>query len=202
MTSREIEAFEKRLNIKKKFIRDFENNMQTRVFPFVSDFVREELIRNMTDYNHAGVEPRSKDLKMIFDVLNDLFGFEFNLDGSFTIDGAHSAVDSEYEKTGSFSGKFGYLNFRARGRLAQLENGETDWSNLRTLFNKEGVKIALIGKYGIGGYLQVKKSIDNLFERDSVPKRPYLKKAWERGESRMHSEIISMIEDIEGVRRE
>lgn len=177
--------------------RRLEFDVELQVLPDTLDWVWVEVFNNLTSYEHAKVPERSSETKIIFEALEDMFGYSWNEEGSFTDSGALDIMDKDI----NFTADSDEIRIVTHRRISDLERGKTDWSGIKALFSNEKFLDAMKAKFTPIRFQQVMDAVDHLVNNEGAPPRPYVSEAFDRGAEYLNDKIQTTIEeDIRHVR--
>ncbi len=159
--------------------------------------LRVDIIVNLVDYGATSSNPRHKTIEEAFWILDDIIGFDWNPKGSFTWDGATRQMNKDLTLRRH---KF-RIDVEIEGRLEDLENGDVDWSALRSFFfsYKTYAKLSILYPNSVD---RIYDDLRTLFSKTKDPTeqggRPYISQAVNKSKGYMHEAILDSVINVFG----
>lgn len=169
-----------------------ETQIENRALTSLQRTIRLESLINLTQYSATGSAPRDSRIIEAFDILTDLVGFEYNDKGSFTWTGARDALKNDVTPSPAKL----RLSYTIEGKLEELEDGRTNWKNLKRFFQSYGIKSQIKILYP-SQWRDIYNRLDSLFKTRKDPTmpdgRPYISAAMETGAEYLHIYIKDIV---------
>ncbi len=160
--------------------RQIKSEIEMKSLSMLQRMIRIESMLNLTNYTNTGAKPRDSMITEAFSLMKTLIGFEYNPNGSFTHSGARDAF--EYYVTAQ-EGTL-RLKYNVEGRLEEMEEGKTDWDNMKRFFYSKKWKAAVYRIFP-NSASDFYKRLEKLFNQTQDPTMPsgrkYISSALEDG---------------------
>lgn len=148
--------------------------------------IRVESLINLTHYSATNARARDPIIEEAFQIMEDLIGFVYNSEGSFT----HSGAVDIFKNDVSMEKNKLRLTVIIEGRLAEMEKGLVNWKNMRRFFYSSGIKQTLQYLYP-NAWRDIYKRLNKLFSYTKDPTMPqgrkYISSAIQKGSIYFHN---------------
>lgn len=171
--------------------RRFQFDIELDVLPDTIEWVWNEVFENLVSYKHAKVPERSVETKIIFQALEDLIGYSWNREGSFTLEGAFDIIDKDIR----FNADKDEARIVTHRRIIALEEGKTNWDGIKAFFNNPRTQARMRIKFKPIRYQQIMDAVRHVTDNEGAPPRPYVGEAVGRGAEYLNDKIQTMIQN-------
>lgn len=171
---------------------EIESGIDNRALTSLERSIQLESFINLTNYSATNSAPRDSRVRQAFEILADLVGFEYNDKGSFISTEANDAFKRDVTVN---HGKLS-LKYTIEGKLKELEDGRTNWKNLKRFFGAYSIKTKIKEKYPTE-WKSIYERMNSLFQTSKDPTmpegRPYISHALKEGTEYLHLYIKDIV---------
>lgn len=168
----------------------------SKFLPKLVHSIRYMALRYLTSYAESDTSRRHPTIEKAFGILEEILGFIYNKDGSFTKQGA----EDQFEEDVKISQDEGFVEIEVTGRLENMHNSITDWGALRAFFYNSHFMNYIYDNYSDASqfYADLKSLFSIGYDPTEPNGRPYIFLAAQKKADTIDQQIITSIMDAFG----